>query len=394
MGHAFDTFFGAGRSGRPCVLLVSHNAMRTGAPLTLLWLAQAIAGTGRFDVRIVVHGGGPLVEDFARVAPLCVAADHATRLGISASDVPDRIAAAFGALTPRGLAVCNTVAVPAYNAAFMNAGVDVLTWIHELPAFFDAEQMGLIVRSSRYVGVYSEWNRARFTGVYAIPNDKLVIAPPVTPHLSRTIPSDEERRAARQAIGIPEDAFMVLGVGYVHLIKGSDLFVQIAARCVRLCKDVAHPLAFRWIGGDADSISRRVVSNDIVALKLGDVVSFPGPQPDPWPWYRAADVFACTSRWEAMGLSVLEAMSCGLPVISFAGAGAARFITEPRDVLPSLDVDAFSQRITAYLNDPGLRARNGEAAHRRVLAEFGDGTLAPGLMAVLDDLAQRAERLE
>jgi glycosyltransferase involved in cell wall biosynthesis len=289
------------------------------------------------------------------------------------------------------LAVCNTVAVQPYNSAFMNAGVDVFTLIHELPAFFDAEQMSLIVRSSRYIGIYSEWNHAYFTGVYAIPPDKLVITPPLTPYLSREITTEEVRRASRRAIGVPDNAFMVLGVGYVHLIKGSDLFVQIAARCARLCRDAAHPLLFRWIGGDADSISRRVVSNDIAALQLDDVVSFPGARADPWPWYRAADVFVCTSRWEAMGLSMLEAMSCGLPVISFAGVGASRFIPERRDVLPSLDVDGFSQRIMSYLDDPALRARNGKVAHHRVLAEFGDGVLAPGLLAILDDLARRAE---
>src|SRR3954471_3303720 len=117
MAHAFDTFFDAERSGRPCVLLVSHNAMRTGAPLTLLWLAQAIAKLRRFDVRIVAHKGGPLAEDFADVAPLCIAADYAARSGVGASEMPDRIAKAFAELMPRGLAVCNTVAVQEYNRA-------------------------------------------------------------------------------------------------------------------------------------------------------------------------------------------------------------------------------------------------------------------------------------
>src|SRR6185295_13570498 len=208
---------------------------------------------------------------------------------------------------PRGLALCNTVALPEYNDAFMRAGVDLLTWIHELPAFFDAQTMELIAHSSKHIGVYSEWNRAHFTGRYEIPADKLVIVPPTLPYLAAATTTPEERRTARQAVGVPEDALMVLGVGYLHLIKGIDLFVQIAARCRRMLSPAdERRLVFCWIGGESDPITRRVILSDIAALGLSEVASLPGLQADPWPWYRAADVLACTSRWEAMGLSVLE----------------------------------------------------------------------------------------
>jgi glycosyltransferase involved in cell wall biosynthesis len=373
---------------RPCILLVTHDASRTGAPLTLLHLADALQKLNRFELRIVAQNGGPLVDDFARVAPLCNGADHCARLGIGNADIAAIIASKFATLQPRGLAICNTVAAPDYNEAFMRAGVDLLTLIHELPAFFAASTMDLIVRSSKHIGVYSEWNRARFRGPYKIPDDKLVITPPILPHLAATTTTSEERRAARHAIGIDENALMVLGVGYVHLIKGADLFIQIAARCRRMLSPASgRQLVFCWIGDDCDSMTPLVLAHDIAALGLLGVVLFSGLQSDPWPWYRAADVFACTSRWEALSLGVLEAMSSGLPVVTFSETGASRFVADGAGtVVPSLDIEAFSEAIVGYLNDRVLRTKTGETGHRRVRLEFGEGKLPKGLISIVDAL--------
>jgi glycosyltransferase involved in cell wall biosynthesis len=274
----------------------------------------------------------------------------------------------------------------------MRAGVDLLTLLHELPWFFDAATMELIVQSSKYVGVYSEWNRAHFTGRYEIPESKLVITPPTLPHLASAVTTKEERRTTRQALGIPPDSLVVLGVGYEHLIKGTDLFIQIAARCLRMLPPTrARRLAFCWIGSNTDFVTHSIFEHDIAGLGLSSVVSLRGLQADPWPWYRAADVFACTSRWEAMSLSVLEAMSAGLPVVTFSDTGASQFVADGAGkVIPLLDMEAFSKAIVAYLKAPALCAQTGETGHQRVRLEFGDGKLPQGLMSVIDELFAEA----
>ena len=394
MSDSFDALFTFGSGApasprRPCLLLVSHDASRTGAPLTLLWLADALQKLDRFDVRIVTRFGGSLSNDFTRVAPLCKGNEYCRRTGVGDAEFPAVVATRFAALRPRGLALCNTIAIPEYNEACMHAGVDVLTLVHELPAYFDASTMELIVRSSKYIGLYSEWNRSRFTGRFEIPEHKLVITPPILPHLAGAITTTEERRAARRALGLAEDALMVLGVGYVHLIKGTDLFVQIAARVRQMLAPASgRRVLFGWIGGDADPFTRPVLMHDIAALDLSSVVSLPGLQADPWPWYRAADVLACTSRWDAMSLSVLEAMSCGLPIVTFSETGASRFVADRAGrVIPLLDIETFCEAIVAYLNAPALRAEVGETGHKRVRQEFGEAKLPQGLLSVLDELS-------
>lgn len=396
MSDTFDGFFTfrgnaemATSPRRPCILLVSHDASHTGAPSILLWLAEALHKLDRFDVRIVTRIGGPLVDDFERVAPLCIGAEHCDRMGIGHADIAALIASKFSALRPRGLAVCNTVVIPEYNEAFMRAGVNLLTLVHEMPAFFDASTMDLIVRSSNHIGIYSEWNRARFKGQYEIPEDKLVFTPPILPHLAATMTTMEDRRAARLAVGIPEDALMVLGVGYEHLIKGTDLFIQIAARCLRMLSPAnGRRLIFCWIGAVTDSMTHFVLVHDIAGLGLSEIVLLSGHQADPWPWYRAADVFACTSRWESLSVSVLEAMCSGLPVVTYSETGASRFVAEGAGkVVPLLNIEAFSEAIVTYLNDPDLRAQVGETGHKRVRLEFGDRKLPQGLISILDELS-------
>jgi glycosyltransferase involved in cell wall biosynthesis len=106
-------------------------------------------------------------------------------------------------------------------------------------------------------------------------------------------------------------------------------------------------------------------------------------------WYRAADVFVCTSRWESMSLCVLEAMSCGLPVVTFSEVGASRFVTDGGGrVIRLLDVEGFSRAIFEYLSAPELRATCGEIARQRVRLEFGEGRLPPAWQPLLDRLSQ------
>jgi glycosyltransferase involved in cell wall biosynthesis len=51
-------------------------------------------------------------------------------------------------------------------------------------------------------------------------------------------------------------------------------------------------------------------------LGLSDHVVLPGFMNDPYPWYLGADLFVLSSRWEGFGNVVVEALQCGIPVVS------------------------------------------------------------------------------
>ena len=116
------------------VLLVSHSACRTGAPLCLLRLAAELSKTPGIECFVVLLKGGELADSFARVAPT-LELDWLVSQGFSRHLVPRMIASAFHDFSSRGVAVCNTLAVSQFHEAFAEFHVEVLSWIHELPTF-------------------------------------------------------------------------------------------------------------------------------------------------------------------------------------------------------------------------------------------------------------------
>ena len=95
-------------------------------------------------------------------------------------------------------------------------------------------------------------------------------------------------------------------------------------------------------------------------LGVADKVVFREPVADVWRFYHALDVYVHPAKWEEFGMSVLEALACGLPVITGASVGAAELLKgEPREfALADPSGEALSAAMFA-LAAPERRARVG-----------------------------------
>lgn len=88
------------------------------------------------------------------------------------------------------------------------------------------------------------------------------------------------------------------------------------------------------------------------------------PIADIFSKYCESSILILTSRWEPFGLVIPEAMSCGLPVISFEGDGPCSIINDGIDgfIIRNRDIGAFANCLCQLIEDKELRQRMGQSA--------------------------------
>jgi D-inositol-3-phosphate glycosyltransferase len=152
----------------------------------------------------------------------------------------------------------------------------------------------------------------------------------------------------------------------------------------------------------ADPLARRLVR---LAEQTGvaDRFRLVGAVPrDQMPaWYRSSDVLACPAWYESFGLTPLEAMACGIPVVAYAVGG---FIDTVVDQVTGVlvrprDHKALAAALRALLTDPLRRLEYAAASVDRARERYGWDRTAEQLLAVYDHLvgvpaAEQAEAVQ
>lgn len=192
-----------------------------------------------------------------------------------------------------------------------------------------------------------------------------VVVPPGI-DIDRFRPSpDDDRRAARLALGLDPDARLVLGASRLVPRKGFDVLIDALGR---LPSDVSLVL----VGGGRD---RKRLEQRVASRGLGARVRFLGrvSEADLPLAHRAADVFAmlCRDRWggleaEGFGIVFLEAGASGLACVAGRSGGSHEAVLDGETgyVVDPHDVGAVAARLRELLDDPTLRSRMGASARR------------------------------
>jgi len=341
------------RSGAHTVLFVSHVADRTGAPLCLLRLLEQLACREDLDCRVVLHEGGELARHFSRAAPTLCVADLAADGG--RQGIIDMLAQAYRKAVENGAAVVNTAAGVSYAKAFMRHGVPVLSWLHELPTSIDtylggAATVERIKAASRGIVCPSYFVRDALVKRYGLDAGAFTVLHNGTELPPQGLDRDRLRSEIRQELGLPEGCRVVLGCGTLDMRKGADLFVRTAQRLAGLSEADAR---FVWVGDPYDKGFFGWLKHDVERLGVAGKVIFAGPQEEPSRFFAAADVFVLTSREDPFPMVSMEALSHGLPVVAFEGAGGAGEIAEGQVVrtVPYCDTEAMARAVDQLLGD-------------------------------------------
>ncbi|HSS50866.1 MAG TPA: glycosyltransferase [Thermoanaerobaculia bacterium] len=197
---------------------------------------------------------------------------------------------------------------------------------------------------------------------------------------SCSILSPAERATVRDRLGVPAGARVILSLAKLGSREAPWDLLRAFDRLEQDREDA-------WLVLAGDGPERKALEK-----AAGPRVRFPGyvPYPELPALYAAADLFAHTAREERWGVSVQEALACGLPVVASSRVGAAFDLIQPGGngfLYPAGNDAELAGRIGDALALPPERVRQTSAA---ILAEWDYTAVWQGLVAAAQKFVRRA----
>ncbi|HLJ34092.1 MAG TPA: glycosyltransferase [Ktedonobacteraceae bacterium] len=203
---------------------------------------------------------------------------------------------------------------------------------------------------------------------------------------------------AREYIGLPQQERIIVYVG--RMLPRKDIRNIVRALALLPNDNDDAPISLMVVGGETvepDPIATPEIGElQRLAAELGvlDRVRFIGKRQanELHYYYSAGDVVVTTPWYEPFGLTPLEAMACGRPVIGSAVGGLTYTIVEGETgfLVPPRNPESLAERLRFLLNQPEMVARMGKVARKRVEREFTWSIVAMRTAALYDSvLAER-----
>ena len=212
-----------------------------------------------------------------------------------------------------------------------------------------------------------------------------------------TFTPGESRSAAREIVGLPQDALVVSFVGRIQPHKGPEVLIRATSELVKHSPLLRHKLIVNVVGGASGANTEEVGRLKELSSWLGidDVVRFapPVPRADLPQWYRAADLVIVPSYSESFGLVALEAQACGTPVVATAVGGLRTAVADGISgvLVDGHDPKAWSSVISRLLQEPQRRVLLSMGAIEHA-SHFGWDVTARGTLDIYDQVISDARK--
>jgi len=222
--------------------------------------------------------------------------------------------------------------------------------------------------------------------LYDVPPEKIRVLPPGYDDTRFYPVSTATRQSLKRDLDL--NGPIVLALGRMAHNKGYDLLIRSMPVVVERVPEAKLLLA---IGSTDPSVREREQIEELrqiaASLKLTDHVLFRDYIPDEQlaDYYRAADVFALSSRYEPFGMTAVEAMACGTPTVITTEGGLWEQVVwglEARCANP-FDPAAFGHVIAHILQYPIVAAQLARYGSQKARAKFTWSGIAQQLLTVL-----------
>ena len=202
--------------------------------------------------------------------------------------------------------------------------------------------------------------------------------------------SAASRTALRQRLGF--EGRVVLAIGRLARNKGYDLLIDAFSVVASRIPDAVLQLA---AGGTTPNPNEQKILDELKAqaasLGLDHRVKFSGfvADADLPDYYRAADVFVLSSRYEPFGMTAIESMACGTPTVVTTHGGLYRALTFGRHALyaDSFDKEDLGISIVKVLKHPRLAHRLGRMGAHKARSLFTWTGIAQQLLSLIEERA-------
>jgi len=194
-------------------------------------------------------------------------------------------------------------------------------------------------------------------------------------------PMPAERERLRAELGFTSEDIVLGYVGRLHTTKGVplllDVFGQLRGENPKLRLLLAGPGPLR------SAIEERAAASS-GSIRLLE----PQPFDKVAALLNALDVFAFASRGEAFGISLLEAMACGLPSVALGRWGVKELVDDGETGLLAEGRADFSDKLRRLSSDGALRERLGQAARKSVAERYSWPRVAAETVAFYRELVR------
>lgn len=365
-----DAFVHAGMitpdPARRTILVVSHEASRTGAPILALNLAQALAE--RYNVVVLSLRGGNILEVFRETA-----------IEVHVADQFHHDSAPYAAMIQKlcrrhdfAFSIVNSLESRGVLKGLNTQSVPIVTLVHEFASYTNPKTAFMEVVNWSTEAVFS----TRVTLENALQENPIPGSPVfhVEPQGKCIVPQDArsdlqhetERTWLTEALRPQSGAtrpFVVIGAGHVQIRKGVDLFIEVATRVLQ------HPdganVRFAWIGGgydpERDTGYSVYLRDQLRRARIEDRVQMLRETSEIELAYQLSDAFLLSSRLDPLPNVAIDALTVGLPVLCFdRTTGIADCLKEgglgQECVASYIDTSEMAQKLLALAGSEAYRA--------------------------------------
>ena len=205
----------------------------------------------------------------------------------------------------------------------------------------------------------------------------------VIPNFVEVVPPSSDLEACDREAFAPQQEKILMHASNFRPVKRIGDVVRVFARVRE-----AMPAKLLLVG---EGPERLFIQQLVRELKLGADVHFLGEQDQLEPLFFCADLFLLPSEQESFGLTALEAMNCGVPVIATAIGGLPEVVThgETGYLSPVGDIGAMAANAVSLLADPARHALFKTRARERAREFFNADDIIPQYEAFYEELLKQ-----